>query len=70
MVYFEAMKQAVCPNDTIETSWISRHSKMPHICSAMNLIDGEEFYRKYLLHVKFEGNYDISKIMFTICDDC
>ncbi|KHN85912.1 putative metabotropic glutamate receptor mgl-1 [Toxocara canis] len=35
----QAMKQSVCPNDTIETSWISRHSKMPHICSAMNLID-------------------------------
>uniref|UniRef100_A0A914RV76 Uncharacterized protein n=1 Tax=Parascaris equorum TaxID=6256 RepID=A0A914RV76_PAREQ len=48
----QAMKQAVCPNDTIETSWISRHSKMPHICSAMNLIDGEEFYRKYLLHLE------------------
>ncbi|VDK43789.1 unnamed protein product [Anisakis simplex] len=50
----QAMKQSVCPNDTAEMSWISRHSKMPHICSAMSLIDGEEFYQKYLLHVKFD----------------
>ncbi|VDK28151.1 unnamed protein product [Gongylonema pulchrum] len=50
----KAMKEEVCPDDTVASSWISRHSRMPQICSAMKRIDGEEFYQKYLLQVKFE----------------
>lgn len=49
------MKMAVCPNDTIETSWISRYARLPEVCNAMRHIDGDEFYQKYLLKVKFEG---------------
>lgn len=49
------MKLDVCPDDTVATSWISRHSRMPQLCNAMKRIDGEEFYQKYLLQVKFEG---------------
>lgn len=50
------MKEEVCPDDTVSSSWISRHSIVPQICDAMKHIDGEEFYQKYLLQVKFEGN--------------
>ena len=49
------MKNEVCPNDTIETSWITRHARLPEICNAMRHIDGDEFYKKYLLNVKFKG---------------
>ncbi|KAK6759892.1 hypothetical protein RB195_021449 [Necator americanus] len=50
----QAMKSTVCPDDVIETSWISRYSKKPDICHAMQSIDGDEFYQKYLLKVQFE----------------
>ncbi|VDK76861.1 unnamed protein product [Litomosoides sigmodontis] len=50
----QGMKEEVCPNDTVPSSWMSRHSNVPQICDAMKHIDGEEFYRKYLLQVKFE----------------
>ncbi|VDN53509.1 unnamed protein product, partial [Dracunculus medinensis] len=43
----KAMKEAACPNDSIATSWISRHSKMPEVCPSLKKIDGEEFYKKY-----------------------
>uniref|UniRef100_A0A0K0D6Y4 ANF_receptor domain-containing protein n=1 Tax=Angiostrongylus cantonensis TaxID=6313 RepID=A0A0K0D6Y4_ANGCA len=54
LVIEEAMKTAVCPNDVIESSWISRYSKKPDICHAMQNIDGDEFYQKYLLKVRFQ----------------
>ncbi|KAI6239141.1 putative metabotropic glutamate receptor mgl-1 [Aphelenchoides fujianensis] len=54
----QEMKFNVCPNDTIETSWISRHSGQPDVCARMKHIDGEEFYRKYLLNVKFKDLAD------------
>lgn len=57
------MKEAACPNDSIATSWISRHSKMPEVCPSLKKIDGEEFYKKYLLHVKFEIKFLIKKIL-------
>uniref|UniRef100_A0AC35GRS0 G-protein coupled receptors family 3 profile domain-containing protein n=1 Tax=Panagrolaimus sp. PS1159 TaxID=55785 RepID=A0AC35GRS0_9BILA len=50
----QSMKNHVCPNDTIETSWITRYAKLPEICTAMRHIDGDEFYKKYLLNVKFK----------------
>ncbi|KAK0397750.1 hypothetical protein QR680_002252 [Steinernema hermaphroditum] len=50
----QAMKQVVCPNDTVETSWISRHSKIPDVCTPMTHIDGDVFYNKFLLNVKFK----------------
>ncbi|KAH7732252.1 metabotropic glutamate receptor 3-like protein [Aphelenchoides avenae] len=50
----QSMKAAVCPNDTIETSWISRYARLPEVCNAMRHIDGDEFYQKYLLKVKFD----------------
>ncbi|KAJ1373278.1 hypothetical protein KIN20_035637 [Parelaphostrongylus tenuis] len=50
----QAMKTAVCPDDVIESSWISRYSKKPDICHAMQNIDGDEFYQKYLLKVQFQ----------------
>ncbi|CAB3410303.1 unnamed protein product [Caenorhabditis bovis] len=49
----QAMKSAVCPDDAIESSWISRYSKQPEICHSMQNIDGYEFYQKYLLKVQF-----------------
>ncbi|KAI1732138.1 receptor family ligand binding region domain-containing protein [Ditylenchus destructor] len=49
----QAMKMKVCPDDTIESSWISRYAKLPEVCSAMRKIDGNDFYQ-YLLNVKFE----------------
>ncbi|KAI6218429.1 G-PROTEIN-RECEP-F3-4 domain-containing protein [Aphelenchoides besseyi] len=54
----QEMKFDICPNDTIETSWISRHSGLPDVCSSMKHIDGEEFYKKYLLNVKFKDLAD------------
>uniref|UniRef100_A0A1I8AVZ6 G_PROTEIN_RECEP_F3_4 domain-containing protein n=1 Tax=Steinernema glaseri TaxID=37863 RepID=A0A1I8AVZ6_9BILA len=50
----QAMKQEVCPNDTVETSWITRHSKIPDVCTPMTHIDGDVFYNKFLLNVKFK----------------
>ncbi|VBB26288.1 unnamed protein product [Acanthocheilonema viteae] len=50
----QGMKEEICPDDTVLSSWISRHSNAPQICDAMKHIDGEEFYQKYLLQVKFE----------------
>uniref|UniRef100_A0A0R3RTD3 G_PROTEIN_RECEP_F3_4 domain-containing protein n=1 Tax=Elaeophora elaphi TaxID=1147741 RepID=A0A0R3RTD3_9BILA len=50
----QGMKEEVCPDDSVSSSWISRHSSAPQICDAMKRIDGEEFYQKYLLQVKFE----------------
>uniref|UniRef100_A0AC35U3M6 Poly(A)-specific ribonuclease n=1 Tax=Rhabditophanes sp. KR3021 TaxID=114890 RepID=A0AC35U3M6_9BILA len=47
------MKEQLCPNDTVEHSWISRYSKGPEICDALAQVDGELFYKKYLLNVKF-----------------
>ncbi|KAI6177304.1 G-PROTEIN-RECEP-F3-4 domain-containing protein [Aphelenchoides bicaudatus] len=47
------MKIQTCPNDTIETSWISRHSGLPDTCNQMKHFDGESFYKNYLLKVKF-----------------
>lgn len=47
------LKNDYCKEDAIETSWISRHSGYPEICSAMRHIDGAEFYTKYLLNVTF-----------------
>uniref|UniRef100_A0A7E4W6B1 G_PROTEIN_RECEP_F3_4 domain-containing protein n=1 Tax=Panagrellus redivivus TaxID=6233 RepID=A0A7E4W6B1_PANRE len=49
-----AMKKDVCANDTIETSWITRYAKPPEVCAAMRHIDGDQFYNKYLLNVKFQ----------------
>lgn len=49
------MKEEGCPDDTISSSWISERSNVPKICDAMKYIDGEKFYQKYLLQVKFEG---------------
>uniref|UniRef100_A0A0N5AI31 G_PROTEIN_RECEP_F3_4 domain-containing protein n=1 Tax=Syphacia muris TaxID=451379 RepID=A0A0N5AI31_9BILA len=49
----QALKNAECPNDTIETSWITRNAKKLHMCYAMDNIDGEYFYRNYLLKVNF-----------------
>ena len=51
----QKMKMDVCPNDTIETSWIARNARLPEVCTAMRHIDGDIFYKKYLLNVKFEG---------------
>ncbi|KAE9551725.1 hypothetical protein FO519_005058 [Halicephalobus sp. NKZ332] len=50
----QKMKMDVCPNDTIETSWIARNARLPEVCTAMRHIDGDVFYKKYLLNVKFE----------------
>uniref|UniRef100_A0A7I4NN29 G_PROTEIN_RECEP_F3_4 domain-containing protein n=1 Tax=Brugia malayi TaxID=6279 RepID=A0A7I4NN29_BRUMA len=50
----QGMQEKVCPDDTASSSWISRYSSVPQICDAMKHIDGEEFYQKYLLQVKFE----------------
>lgn len=49
------MKQAICPDDAIENHWISRYSKQPEICHAMQNIDGSDFYQNYLLKVNFTG---------------
>ncbi|CAD5222740.1 unnamed protein product [Bursaphelenchus xylophilus] len=49
----QEMKNEHCKQDTIETSWISRHSGYPQICAAMRHIDGADFYTKYLLNVTF-----------------
>ncbi|EGT32042.1 hypothetical protein CAEBREN_32631 [Caenorhabditis brenneri] len=49
----QSMKQAVCPDDAIENHWISRYSKQPEICHAMQNIDGSDFYQNYLLKVNF-----------------
>lgn len=48
------MKKDVCPEESIETNWISRYAKLPEVCMAMRRIDGNIFY-KYLLNVKFKG---------------
>ncbi|CAG9539662.1 unnamed protein product [Cercopithifilaria johnstoni] len=50
----QGMKEEVCPNDTVSSSWISRYSSVPRICDAMKHIDGEKFYQNYLLQVKFQ----------------
>lgn len=47
----QAMKNSVCPDDAIENHWISRYSKQPEICHAMQNIDGSDFYQNYLLKV-------------------
>ncbi|VDM61729.1 unnamed protein product [Angiostrongylus costaricensis] len=60
----QAMKTAVCPDDVIESSWISRYSKKPDICHAMQNIDGEEFYQKYLLKVRFQGKLSCFSFLF------
>lgn len=52
------MKKKVCPEDSIESSWISRYAKLPEVCTAMRHIDGNEFY-EYLLNVKFKGLFII-----------
>ncbi|EFP04998.1 CRE-MGL-1 protein [Caenorhabditis remanei] len=57
---FKSMKQAVCPDDAIENHWISRYSKQPEICHAMQNIDGSDFYQNYLLKVNFTGESFIS----------
>uniref|UniRef100_A0A915NB71 G-protein coupled receptors family 3 profile domain-containing protein n=1 Tax=Meloidogyne javanica TaxID=6303 RepID=A0A915NB71_MELJA len=49
----QSMKEKVCPDDSIESSWISRYARLPQVCPAMRHIDGENFY-KHLLNVKFE----------------
>lgn len=59
------MKSAVCPNDTIESSWISRYSEKPDLCQGIDDIDGEEFYQKYLLKVQFKGEYIRGAIRYT-----
>ncbi|CAP23141.1 LOW QUALITY PROTEIN: Protein CBR-MGL-1, partial [Caenorhabditis briggsae] len=51
----QSMKQSVCPDDAIENHWISRYSKQPEICHAMQNIDGSDFYQNYLLKVNFTG---------------
>jgi hypothetical protein len=66
----QEMKSQTCPNDTIETSWISRHSGLPDTCAQMRHIDGEQFYKKYLLNVKFKGNlfFEVSSTnLFRYC---
>ncbi|VDO27430.1 unnamed protein product [Onchocerca flexuosa] len=50
----QGMKKDLCPDDTVSSSWTSRYSSVPQICDAMKHIDGEQFYQKYLLQVKFE----------------
>ncbi|CAD6188743.1 unnamed protein product [Caenorhabditis auriculariae] len=50
----QAMKNVHCPDDAIETSWISRYSRQPEICRAMQNIDGADFYQNYLLKVQFD----------------
>ncbi|VDK64733.1 unnamed protein product [Onchocerca ochengi] len=50
----QGMKEDICPDDTVSSSWTSRYSNVPQICDAMKRIDGEQFYQKYLLQVKFE----------------
>ena len=60
------MKQAVCPDDAIENHWISRYSKQPEICHAMQNIDGSDFYQNYLLKVNFTGESFISIFFFHI----
>ncbi|VDD92879.1 unnamed protein product [Enterobius vermicularis] len=52
----QALKKAECPNDTVETSWITRNAKKPHLCYAMDNIDGADFYQNYLLKVNFTSN--------------
>uniref|UniRef100_A0A914DR92 G-protein coupled receptors family 3 profile domain-containing protein n=1 Tax=Acrobeloides nanus TaxID=290746 RepID=A0A914DR92_9BILA len=49
----QAMKQKLCPDDVIEKEWIIRNGKIPEVCAAMRQIDGEDFYKNYLLHVDF-----------------
>ena len=49
----KAMKQVVCPADSIESDWISRYAKVPEVCQAMRKIEGDVFY-EYLINVKFE----------------
>lgn len=44
---------AECPDDSVERAWISRHSQKQEVCMALDHIDGEQFYRKYLLKVFF-----------------
>lgn len=51
----QSFKQDACPDDSIETSWISRKSPMIDVCTAMRSIDGTDFYQKYLLKVNFES---------------
>jgi hypothetical protein len=54
-VDMQTMKQDVCPDDSIETNWISRKAPTPDVCTAMRTIDGTDFYQKYLLKVNFES---------------
>uniref|UniRef100_A0A183BM47 G_PROTEIN_RECEP_F3_4 domain-containing protein n=1 Tax=Globodera pallida TaxID=36090 RepID=A0A183BM47_GLOPA len=49
----QSMKGKVCPEDSIEHSWIQRYARLPQVCPAMRHIDGAQFY-KHLLEVKFE----------------
>ncbi|KAL3078915.1 hypothetical protein niasHS_014697 [Heterodera schachtii] len=49
----QSMKGNVCPDDSIEHSWIHRYARLPQVCPAMRHIDGAQFY-KHLLEVKFE----------------
>ncbi|KAM3725965.1 putative metabotropic glutamate receptor [Dirofilaria immitis] len=50
----QGMKEEICPDDNVPSSWISKHANVPQICDAMKHIDGEQFYQKYLLQVKFK----------------
>lgn len=54
----------------VETSWISRHSGLPANCNSMRNIDGEEFYKKYLLNVKFKGKQFIQIKLYDIFRHC
>lgn len=55
------MKENVCPEDIVETSWIMRNAKVPEVCAAMKQIEGENFYKNYLLKVDFEGDFSYAK---------
>jgi hypothetical protein len=59
----QEMKMQSCTNDSIETSWISRHSGLPRKCDFMKSIEGEKFY-KNLLNVKFRDIAN-TKVHFT-----
>ncbi|CEF60191.1 Metabotropic glutamate receptor 3 [Strongyloides ratti] len=47
------MKERYCANDTVENTWINRYSKNPELCLALRHIDGQDFYKNYLLKLEF-----------------
>lgn len=51
-----------CPSQMVQNTWITRKSPKISNCDALSKIDGNKFYKNYLLKVKFNGNYRNNRI--------